>query len=83
MWLDAQVKRFFAVSTESVTMPDIVGKPLAEARELLIRSKLVLGSVADVAASDPQVGMVIGQFPFPKTVVQANTRVECVVGQKP
>jgi hypothetical protein len=81
-WLDAQVKRFFAVSQDPVNTPNIIGKSQAQARQILEEVKLELGPISEITVPDPQVGLVISQSPFPNVVVQAGSSIACAIGKK-
>lgn len=66
----------------SGTMPDLIGKPLAEAKRVLTAQGLVLGEVLEGSSTRPK-GQVIEQIPAPGTSVRRGERVELHLSRGP
>ena len=83
IWLDDKVNSLFKVETKKVVVPDVFGKSLAEAKQILNDGQLKLGDVSQ-EASDPQMaGKVIRQTPSGGTEIACESRVDLMIGSGP
>ena len=82
---DSRVRRgsqvALTVSVQPVKVPNVIGKSLGEAQQILTGAGLEVGSVRRVLdrASDYPAGLVISQDPNPEQMVAARTRVNLTV----
>ncbi|HVF53590.1 MAG TPA: Stk1 family PASTA domain-containing Ser/Thr kinase [Actinomycetota bacterium] len=68
---------------ERVTVPDVVGFPLDEAKATLKREGLKAGPITREASEDVEEGEVIRQFPSADSEVTTGTKIELVVSSGP
>lgn len=81
IWLDDKVNSLFKVETKKVTVPDVIGKPWGEAKQILIDGHLKVGEITKAETGDLQlVGKVIGQTPSAGTEIACESKVDLVVG---
>lgn len=82
IWLDDKVNTLFKVDTKKVTVPDVMGKTLDEAKQTLNDGQLKLGEVTE--QDDAQnVGKVVGQNPASGTEIPCEGKVDLVIGKSP
>jgi serine/threonine-protein kinase len=81
--LPGTVQLFVSAGTESVRVPDLVTRSLAEARVTLERLGLRLGTTRQDSASLAAPGTVLRQSPRPGTVVERAARVTVTVAKAP
>ncbi|WP_309718854.1 PASTA domain-containing protein [Armatimonas sp.] len=65
-----------------VTMPDLVGKPLSEAKVLLVKLGLTVGEVSEGSSTRPK-GQVAEQIPAAGVAVKPGTKAELHVSRGP
>jgi hypothetical protein len=81
IWLDDKVNSLFKVEAKQVTVPDVSGKSLDDAKKVLINSKLAVGDTTDAETRNTQqIGKVIGQSPAAGTEIACDSKVSIVVG---
>ncbi|HRT20266.1 MAG TPA: PASTA domain-containing protein [Candidatus Hydrogenedentes bacterium] len=69
-----------SAGNESLTPPDLVGKTLTEAAEILRQTSFTLGAVARIAHSSPR-DTVLAQDPAPTRLVASNTVIGLLVSE--
>lgn len=79
-WLDDKVNSLFKVDSKTVAVPDVKGKSLEEAKQLVTNSQLAIGITSEVPASSDQVGKVIAQSPESGIQVECSSKVDLTVG---
>lgn len=65
----------------SIIVPDLIGKPLSEAKKLIESSGMVLGNITHVPSADLLPNTVLEQFPHPGDLVDAKQAIDLVVVQ--
>jgi serine/threonine-protein kinase len=68
---------------KNVTVPDVVGKSLAEAQKIILSQELEFGSVRAVYDTSYGHGFVVGQKPLAGSVVRSGRRVNLIVSKGP
>jgi hypothetical protein len=82
IWLDAQVKRIFKVTSE-LKVPNLMHKTKAEVEEILKEANLKLGKVLEELTEDEKkVGKVMSQIPIPDTSIAAGGTVDITIAAK-
>jgi|YelNatPaOPRAMG01_1025707.scaffolds.fasta_scaffold14054_5 serine/threonine-protein kinase len=71
-----------------VLVPDFIGMNFKDAQELIYENKLLLGKIDEVPDPNVGVGIIIEQYPSPKTYVEEGTKIDLkiskgVLGQIP
>jgi len=79
-WLDDKVNSLFKVDSKQVAIPDVKGKSLEEAKQLVANVQLEVGTVSEAPASSDQVGKVIAQTPAAGTQIDCGSKVDLTVG---
>jgi hypothetical protein len=82
IWLDDKVNTLFKVETKKVAVPDVIGKTLDEAKQILNDGQLKLGNVTEMDDSQ-NAGKVVGQAPGAGTEVSCESEVNLVIGKSP
>jgi beta-lactam-binding protein with PASTA domain/tRNA A-37 threonylcarbamoyl transferase component Bud32 len=67
----------------AVTVPNVVGTSLDDARNSLQQAGLVLGSIAYAQVTDTSPGTVIGQHPGANSQAPQGTQIDIVIAQAP
>ena len=81
IWLDDKVNTLFKIDKKQVAVPDVKGKSLAEAKQLLSSAQLTVGKVSEQATtSSDQVGKVIAQTPEAGTQLDCGSSLDLTVG---
>ncbi|MBS4016580.1 MAG: PASTA domain-containing protein [Candidatus Latescibacteria bacterium] len=68
---------------KNVTVPDLVGKPLAEAQKIILGQELEFGSVRAVYDTSYGHGFVVGQKPLAGSVVRSGRSINLIVSKGP
>jgi hypothetical protein len=79
-WLDDKVNSLFKIDAKQTTIPDVKGKLLEEAKQMLIDAQLKIGDVTEVTASSDQVGKVTAQTPAAGNKVDCGSEVDLTLG---
>ena len=80
IWLDDKVNTLFKIDKKQVAMPDVTGKTLEEAKQMVSSAQLAVGTVSEQPTSSDQVGKVIAQTPDAGTQLDCGSRVDLKVG---
>lgn len=64
-----------------VTLPDLIGKPLSEAKKILETSGITLGNITYVPSADLLPNTVVEQYPHAGELVEASQAIDLVVVQ--
>lgn len=75
--------QFFGGARTEVTVPDLVGKDLSEARQILREKKLKLRLVNQLYSSDYPLNQIISQKPLAGNKKRPNTEIEVIVSKGP
>lgn len=78
-WLDDKVNSLFKIDAQQTTIPDVKGKLLEEAKQMVIDAQLKVGDITE-AASSTQIGKVIAQSPEAGIKVNCGSEVDLTVG---
>jgi hypothetical protein len=82
VWLDFQVNRIFKVQTDTVSIPDLIGKTQQEAEDALDEAGLKLGDVIETDVQDPsKAGLVISQAPLAGSTIANGSSVNITIGK--
>jgi PASTA domain len=80
-WLDDKVNTLFKVDAQqTTTVPDVKGKSLEEAKQMVIDARLKVGDITKTPASSDQADMVIAQTHEAGTTVNCDSKVDLTVG---
>ena len=79
-WLDDKVNSLFKIDAKQTTIPDVNGKSLGEAKQMMADAQLKVGTVTEVPASADQVGKVIAQTPAAGNQSDCGSKVDLTVG---
>lgn len=79
-WLDDKVNTLFKVDSKQTTVPDVKGKSLAEAQQMVTDAQLKAGDITKTPASSDQVDKVIAQTPGAGTKIDCGSTVALTVG---
>lgn len=79
-WLDDKVNTLFKIDSKQTTIPDVKGKSLEEAKQMLTDAQLKVGTITEAPAS-VQAGNVIAQTPEPGTQIDCGSKVNLTVGK--
>ena len=79
-WLDDKVNSLFKIDAQQTTIPDVTGKLLEEAKQMVINARLKVGDITETPASSDQVGKVIAQTPEDGITVDCGSKVDLTVG---
>ena len=79
-WLDDKVNTLFKIEAKQTTIPDVNGKSLGEAKQMMADAQLKVGTVTEVPASADQVGKVIAQTPATGKQIDCGSKVDLTVG---
>ncbi len=64
-----------------VLVPDFIGMNFKEAQELIYENKLLIGKIEEVPDPNVGVGIIIEQFPSPKTYVEEGTKIDLKISK--
>ena len=81
IWLDDKVNSLFKIDKKQVAVPDVTGKTLDEAKQIVSSSDLDFGSVAEEVTTGDQVGRVIKQTPLAGTQADCGSKVAVTIGR--
>jgi hypothetical protein len=80
-WLDDKVNSFFKTDVKQVAVPDVVGKSLEEAQQMVRQAQLDVGSVSQqTTTTTEQIGKVLSQAPGSGTQIDCGSKVDLIVG---
>jgi beta-lactam-binding protein with PASTA domain len=65
----------------SIAVPDLIGKPLSEAKKLIGAAGIVLGNITYIPSADLLPNTVVEQFPHAGELVEAKQAIDLVVVQ--
>lgn len=80
IWLDDKVNTLFKIDKKQAAVPDVTGKSLDEAKQIVSSAQLAIGNVSEQATSGNQVGKVIAQTPGVGTQIDCGSKVDVTVG---
>jgi hypothetical protein len=79
-WLDDKVNTLFKVDATKVSVPDVKGKSLEDAKQAVADARLHVGDTTESATTADQVGKVIAQSPDAGTEVDCTSKVDLTLG---
>jgi PASTA domain-containing protein len=79
-WLDDKVNALFKTDVKQVAVPDVVGKLLDEAQQIVRQAQLQPGSVTQQTTTTEQIGKVLAQAPESGTQIDCGSKVDLIVG---
>jgi len=80
IWLDDKVNTLFKIDKQQVAVPDVKGKSLDEAKQMLSKAQLTVGKVSEQETSSDQVGKVIAQTPEAGLQLDCGSSLDLTVG---
>lgn len=64
-----------------VLVPDFIGMSFKDAQELIYENKLLIGNIEEISDPNVGVGIIIEQFPSPKTYVEEGTKIDLKISK--
>jgi cellulose biosynthesis protein BcsQ len=71
------------IAARGITVPNVVGRPLEEARALLVESGLRVAAVREMFTNERPSGTVLDQNPRPGTLVERGGDIELTIARPP
>jgi hypothetical protein len=81
IWLDDKVNSLFKIDKKQTAVPDVTGKTLDEAKQIVSSTDLEFGSVSEEVATGDQIGKVIKQTPLAGIQADCGSKVAVTIGK--
>src|SRR5689334_17647567 len=80
IWLDDKVNTLFKIDKKQVAVPDVKGKSLEEAKQMLSNAQFHVGKVSEHETCGNKVGKVIAQTPEAEIQLDCGSSLDLTVG---
>ncbi len=64
-------------------MPNVVGKPLAKAKAMIVKAHCRVGTITSTTSTKKRKGMVVAQRPKARTKLANGARIRLTIGKGP